>query len=144
MASIIEEKVIAAAPEDVWAALRDFGAVHVRLAPGFVVDAQLDGDRARVVTFANGAVAREVLVGVDDAARRLSYSVVEGPLGASHHNASAQVFAGPGGTTRFMWITDVLPDDLGAPVRQLMQQGIAVIADTLEAPVDEAAPRVSR
>ena len=143
MASVIEEKVIAAAPEDVWAALRDFGAVHVRLAPGFVVDAHLDGDRARVVTFAGGAVAREVLVGVDDDARRLSYSVVEGPLGASHHNASAQAFAGPGGTTRFVWITDVLPDGLGEPVRQMMQQRIAVIAATLESAADEAATRVA-
>ena len=74
----------------------------------FVVDTHLDGDRARVVTFAGGAVAREVLVGVDDDARRLSYSVVEGPLGASHHNASAQAFAGPDG--------DQLRELLGGPI----------------------------
>ena len=52
---------------DVWAAVRDFGAVHQRLAPGFVLDARLDGD-ARIVTFANGTVARELLVDCDDAA----------------------------------------------------------------------------
>jgi hypothetical protein len=34
--------------------------VHRRLAPGFVVDAKMDGD-ARIVTFANGNIARERL-----------------------------------------------------------------------------------
>jgi hypothetical protein len=132
MASVIEEVVIHAKPEDVWAALKDFGALHTRLAVGFVADSRLDGDddRTRVVTFANGAVAREVLVGVDDDARRLAYSVVEGPLGATHHNASAQVLDGPDGTARFLWITDVLPDALGDTVRALMQQGIVAIERT--------------
>src|SRR6266536_2924089 len=112
MASIIEDVIIDADPADVWAARRDFGAVHQRLAPGFVVDAHLDGERARIVTFVTGAVAREVLVGSDDDARRLCYTVVEGPLGSTHHSASAHVLDGPDGTTRFLWVTDVLPDDL--------------------------------
>ena len=43
------------------------------LVPGFVLDARLDGD-ARIVTFANGTVARELLVDCDDARRRLVYA----------------------------------------------------------------------
>jgi hypothetical protein len=39
----------------VWDAVRDFGALHHRLVPGFVVEARLEGDD-RVVTFFNGAV----------------------------------------------------------------------------------------
>ena len=61
-------------PEDVWDALRDFGALHTRLVPGFVTDTKLDGD-ARIVTFANGTVAREVLVDCDDKKRRLVYAI---------------------------------------------------------------------
>jgi hypothetical protein len=87
MASVMREIAIDAAPDDVWDALRDFGAVHERLAPGFVVATELDADETRVVTFFSGAVARERLVGVDEATRRLVYSVVEGPLGSIHHNA---------------------------------------------------------
>jgi hypothetical protein len=89
MASIRKEILIEARPENVWAAVRDVGAVHQRLVPGVLVDARLDGD-ARVVTFASGAVARELLVDVDDKARRFAYEVVEGPLRATHHNASMQ------------------------------------------------------
>jgi uncharacterized protein YndB with AHSA1/START domain len=131
MASVRTEFQIAAPPEDVWAALRDFGALHQRLVPGFVTDARLEGN-ARVVTFFNGAVAREVLVDSDDDSRRLVYSVVESPLGSTHHNASAQVFPDGEGGSRFVWVTDLLPNELAAPTRDLMAHGARVIKETLE------------
>jgi hypothetical protein len=139
MATIIKEAIVDAAPEDTWAALRDFGAVHERLVPGFVVDCRLDGDGSRVVTFFNGAVVREILVGVDEVARRLAYAAVEGPLGSTHHNASGQVLAAPGGGTRFVWTTDVLPDAVAPIVDQMMTRGIAVIEQTLAGTVARAA-----
>ena len=132
MTSIIREIVIEVPAAAVWEALSDFGAVHERLVPGFVTEPRVDGPGSRVVTFFNGAIAREVLVGLDDDARRLAYSVVEGPLGATHHNASAQVVEEGPDHSRFVWITDVLPDDLGAVVGDLMDRGIAVIKKTLE------------
>lgn len=132
MASIYKETLIDAPPEAVWAALRDFGALHERLVPGFVVDADLCGD-TRVITFFNGSVARERLVGTDDEIRRLAYTVVDGPLHATHHNASAQVVAELDGRSRFVWVTDVLPDELEAPTSGLMDRGLAVIKQTLEA-----------
>ena len=131
MASIIRETVIDADPADVWAALADFGAVHQRLAPGFVVDSVLEGPGTRVVTFFNGAVAREILVGVDEDARRVAYQVVEG-LPATHHNASAQVIAVDAGRSKFVWITDVLPDELAEGIGELMDRGIGAIKQTLE------------
>ena len=93
---------------EVWDALADVGALHTRLAPGFVTDCRLEPG-ARVVTFANGLVARELIVDVDADRRRVAWSVVGGRL--SHHNASAQVFDEGGGATRFVWIADFLPDE---------------------------------
>jgi hypothetical protein len=89
MASIRKETVIDVRPDRVWSALRDWGALHERLVPGFVVDARLDG-KDRIVTFFNGAVVRERLVDLDDQARRLAWSIVDGPY--THHNGCAQVF----------------------------------------------------
>jgi carbon monoxide dehydrogenase subunit G len=132
MASITKEITLDVNPHDVWDALRDFGAVHERLVPGFVVDAHLEGDDVRVVTFFNGAVAREVLVTIDDDERRLVYSVVDGPLGTTHHNASAQVFADGDGRSRFRWVTDALPDQTADAIATLMERGIDVIKQTLE------------
>ena len=131
MASICKEILIDAPADQVWDALRDFGALHERLVPGFVVAAEMHGD-VRVITFFNGSVAQERLVGTDDEARRLAYTVIDGPLGATHHNASAQVVAEAGGRSRFVWVTDVLPHELETPVSGLMDRGLATIKETME------------
>ena len=111
MASIHKDIPIDAAPDHVWAAVRDFGAVHKRLVPGFVLDARLDGD-ARIVTFANGTVARELLVDCDDARRRLVYAVISERM--KQHSASVQVLADGNTRSRVIWIIDVLPNEIAA------------------------------
>src|SRR5204863_194288 len=77
------------ARQSVWDALRDIGALHTRLVPGFVTDTRLDGD-ARIVTFANGKVARERIVDVSEKERRLVWAVSDPPF--THYNSAAQVF----------------------------------------------------
>lgn len=131
MASIRREMLVKADPKRVWAAIRDVGAVHTRLAPGFVVDTRLE-EGARVVTFANGLVARELIVDVDDDARRLVWAVVGGRF--SHHNASLQVFADGGESCRVVWIADLLPDDLAGAIAGMIDQGMSTMKKTLERP----------
>jgi len=129
VASIHREVLIAARPEAVWDALRDLGAIHQRLAPGFVTDVRLE-EGARLVTFGNGLVARELIVDVDDQARRLVWSVVGGQM--THHNASAQVFADGDAGCRFVWIADLLPHELAPTIAGMIDKGLAVIKQTLE------------
>jgi hypothetical protein len=129
MASVRKQITIRARPDDVWAALRDWASVHRRLVPGFVVDVRLDGDD-RIVTFFNGVTVREVLVDLDDGARRLVWSVVDGPY--SHHNASAQVFADGTDETLFVWIADVLPHEAAPRLAQLMDHGLGVLRQTMQ------------
>ncbi|MGL6061126.1 MAG: SRPBCC family protein [Bradyrhizobium sp.] len=128
MASIQKDFIIDADPADVWDALRDFGALHTRLAPGFVTDTKLDGD-ARIVTFSNGSVAREVLVDCDDTRRRLAYAVKSERM--TQHSASAQVFAQDDGHTRFVWITDVLPNEVAPYISSQMDLGVAAMQKAL-------------
>jgi hypothetical protein len=130
MASIRREMLVEARSGDVWDAIRDVGAVHTRLAPGFVVDTRLE-DGARIVTFGNGLVARELIVDVDDHARRLVWTVVGGR--PSHHNASLQVFSEGERSSRVVWIADLLPNDLAGPIAGLIDQGMATMRKTLEA-----------
>ena len=129
MASIHREVTIRAHPDAAWSALRDVGALHTRLAVGFVTDVRMEPG-ARVVTFANGMVVRELIVAVDDAARRVAWAVVGGPM--THYNASAQVFAHGVNETRFVWIADLLPDEMAPGVAAMMDQGLAAIRRTLE------------
>jgi uncharacterized protein YndB with AHSA1/START domain len=130
MACIRTEILIDASPEDVWAAVRDWGALHQRLVPGFVIDTRLDG-ADRIVTFFNGTVLREALVDLDDERRRLAWSVVDGPY--THHNASAQVFSEGESACRFVWTADLLPNELADRTAAFMQQGTNVVKQTLDA-----------
>src|SRR3954471_20412345 len=124
MASIYKDISLNARPDDVWAAVRDYGAVHRRVAPGFVIDCKLDGD-SRIVTFANGNVARERLVTMDDAQMRLVYAVVSPRV--KQHSASIQIFADGEGGSRMVWITDVLPDEIAPYIDGQMDLGAAAM-----------------
>jgi hypothetical protein len=128
MASIHKDIPIDAHPDDVWAAVRDFGAVHQRLAPGFVLDARLDGE-ARIVTFANGTVARELLVDCDDARRRLVYAVISERL--KQHSASVQVVADRDTRARLIWIVDVLPNEIVPYIEGQMDQAALTMQKAL-------------
>jgi Polyketide cyclase / dehydrase and lipid transport len=128
MASIYKELTLSISPEAAWDALRDVGAVHARLARGFVADCRMDGPD-RIVTFANGLTARELIVDLDDQARRLAYSARSERL--KHHSASFQVF--PDGVgCRVVWLADLLPHEAAAAVGQMMDAGLAAMRETLE------------
>ena len=130
MASIRREFEIDAPVEVAWAAFRDVGAVHERLARGFVVDCRLDG-ADRIVAFANGFVAREVIVDLDDRRRRLAYSARSERL--AHHHASVELADAGGGRTRVRWVADLLPDAAAPVVGAMMDEGSAAIRRTLAA-----------
>jgi hypothetical protein len=129
MASIRKEILIDASPDDAWAALRDWGALHQRLVPGFVTDARLDG-RDRIITF----FQRRGRTRSARRSRRQCVATVYTVAGGAyaHFNASAQIFASGDGGTLFVWITDLLPDEAAERVSGLMEKGIGVIKQTLE------------
>jgi carbon monoxide dehydrogenase subunit G len=132
VASIRKEIVLAARPEDVWDAVRDIGALHTRLVPGFVVDTKLEAD-ARIVTFANGMTIREPIVAIDEQQRRLVWSAEGGQL--THYNASAQVLAnGDGLTATLVWTADFLPHDAAPFVDGMMEQGAAAMKSAFAKP----------
>ncbi len=129
MASVHKEVVIARPAADVWDALADIGALHTRLVKGFVVDTRLEPG-ARVVTFANGIVARELIVDVDAASRRIAWSVVGGTL--THHNARAQAVAEGASSCRVVWVADFLPSDAADRIAGMIEHGLAAMKRTLE------------
>lgn len=129
MASIRQEIRVAASAEKIWDAVRDVGEIHRRLVPGFVTDCKLEGD-ARIVTFANGLVAREVIVDIDHEARRLVWSASGERL--THHNASLQVFAEDAAHSRLVWIADLLPDKMEQPISAMIAAGMQAMKKQLE------------
>lgn len=129
MATIQKEIQIDRSAEFVWDAIRDVGAIHKRLVPGFVVDCKLEGEW-RVVTFANGMVVRELIVDVDDKTRRHSWAA-QGEL-LAHYNASLQVFPDSQDKCRVVWIADLMPNEAAEPIAKMIQQGLDTMKQTLE------------
>ena len=124
MGSIRKEILLTARPQQVWDALRDVGALHTRLVPGFVINTQLEGE-TRIVTFANGMTIREPIVAVDDEHQRLVWSAEGGQL--THYNGAAQVFANNDGSAMLVWTADFLPHDAAPLIEGMMEQGAAAM-----------------
>jgi uncharacterized protein YndB with AHSA1/START domain len=130
MASIRKEIRLNASVDKVWSALADFQHVHTRLAPGFVVDSRPEGDRARTIKFANGSVVKETLVTLDEERHRLVYVVTSERI--AHHNASAEIIEDGADRCRFIWTTDILPDDLAPYIDSQMTEGAKAMKSALE------------
>lgn len=136
MATLHKAILIEAPCAEVWDAVRDVGALHTRLVPGFVIDTQLERDGAgkevvaRRVTFGNGVTIHEPILSLDDARRRLAWSAEGG--NTTHYNAVLEVTA-EGHATRVRWTSDFLPHQAGAVLSSMQDQGLATMKKTLEA-----------
>jgi carbon monoxide dehydrogenase subunit G len=134
MATIRKELDLPRPAEEVWDAVRDFGAVHKRLGPGFLLDAHWDGD-ARVVTFFNNMVVREPLVTLDDESRRLVYSATGGM--SRHYNAAMEVVPEGADRCRLVWTIDLLPNELAPTVEGMADKACEAMKRTLEGRVTD-------
>jgi Polyketide cyclase / dehydrase and lipid transport len=135
MPTIHKKIEIEQSKEFVWDAIRDVGSIHRRLVPGFVVDCRLEVD-SRIVTFQNGMVVRELIVDVNDAICRHSWSARGRPF--THHNAAIQVFAISDDRCRVVWTADFLPQEVGPAIDEMIQQALSTMKKTLEAAQNQA------
>ena len=128
MATVRKQIFTRARPDQVWDAVRDIGALHTRLVPGFVTDTHLEPG-ARIVTFANGVTVCEPIITIDDAARRLVWSSQGG--NTTHYNASAEVVEADGQTC-VVWTADFLPDTATPAIAAAMEAGAKAMKTTLD------------
>ena len=124
MTSICKDIPIDASAVEVWDAVADFGALHTRLVPGFVTYTKLEGE-ARIVTFANGMVARELLVDCDNARQRLAYAIISERV--KHYNGSVEIISDGDARCRVKWIVDVLPHEIAPYISSQMDLGAAAM-----------------
>jgi hypothetical protein len=129
MATIRSELKTRAPASDVWSAIRDIGALHTRLVPGFVADTKLEPG-ARVVTFVDGRVLREPIVTLDDEARRLVWTAESERV--RHYNAALQVSELGDGLTSVVWTADYLPDDIGGFLSKAIEASMAAMQRSLD------------
>lgn len=135
MASLRKSVDITVTADAAWDAVRDFGQLHTRIAPGLVTNTVLeDGGKVRVVTFANGMSLREHLVGIEDDQKRLVWSAESDQW--HHHNGALQVVDLGDGMSRTTWVADVLPDEAGEMIGTIMEMGLGAMKAHLEGPAN--------
>jgi hypothetical protein len=121
MTTLVRELTLNIDAARAWGALRNPGEI-ARAFAGVLVDAVLDGD-VRTVTFANGVVAEERIIAIDEPRMRIAYTVGGGRF--EHHHASIQIVPEAPGRCRFVWISDFLPEAARERVEPLMDAGCA-------------------
>ena len=84
----------------------------------------------RTVTFANGLVARERVITIDEQRRRIVYGVLGEVF--EHHSASMAIVPVDGENCRFIWISDFSPDQRIETVQPLVEQGSRALARNIE------------
>jgi len=129
MASLHREETLSVSADTAWAALREPGNAPKLFAP-VLTGGSMNGD-IRTAHFANGMVVEERIVDIDDERRRIAYTAVKGtPM--THHNASMQIIDDGPERCRFVWITDVLPNEIAAAIEPLVDQGSLALKKNLE------------
>lgn len=85
----------------------------------------------RTVEFANGMVAKERIVTVDDERRRVVYSALNEAF--VHHSSSMQIVPDGDSRCRFIWTTDILPERARDKIAPLVDAGCEALKKSLEA-----------
>ena len=131
MATIRKEFITTASVDAAWDAMRDVGALHTRLVPGFVTNTTMEAGKpaARIVTFANGVTVREPIIAIDEANKRVVWSA-ESP-NTTHYNSSVTAVASADGT-RVIWTSDFLPDAAAPVIDMAMTMGSRIMKRTLD------------
>lgn len=140
MTTVAVEVTTDASPSAVWDAVRDIGALHTRLVPGFVLATELVPGGRRV-SFANGLVVVEPIVSINDDLRRLVWTAQGGSSGITHYNAAAQVYSREAGGSRVVWTADVLPHEAAEGIAAMMKAGASAMAGALARLAAESARR---
>ena len=113
--------------EAVWAIVGNVGSMD--WVPG-VIGSTIDGS-IRTCDLGEGAVLKERILSMDEAARYYEYTIVETRMPVSFYRASMEVVA-DGTGSRFIWTAQVEPDDLGPTIEAALEGGAQALKARLE------------
>ncbi|MDN3644909.1 SRPBCC family protein [Pontixanthobacter aestiaquae] len=131
MATIWREQEMHCNAREAWDAIADVSALHVRVAPGLVKDTQYDPKtKIRIVTFEDGNVLKEQMVGSDPDNMRIAWTASSEDW--EHHNAGLQVHDMGNGHCKVRWTADFWPDSVAEGFGPMMEAGLAAMKGVVE------------
>jgi carbon monoxide dehydrogenase subunit G len=121
MATATAELTMSATPDAVWAIVRDYQGLDSWM-PGIEKSVAEGDDR---VLSMMGMTIRERLVNLDESAKSLTYSIVDGAPVESHE-ATITVHDADGGS-RVTWDVTATPDDMAGLMQGLYQGALEAL-----------------
>jgi uncharacterized membrane protein len=112
--------------DEVWAVVGDFGGIAGWM-PG-IDSCRVEGEDRVIETM--GMTITEHLVGKDDAARAITYSIVEGAPVERHEAVVAVTPAGSGCSVT--WTVDAAPDEMAELMATIYQQALDALKSHVE------------
>jgi carbon monoxide dehydrogenase subunit G len=115
-------------PDDVWKLLREFGGLADWM-PG-IESCTVEGDVRTLQTM--GIEIKEQLRSLDDDGRRISYSVVESPMGNLESHLATISVDPDGSGSHVTWAVEVVPDELLALFLPVYEGSVVELKKALE------------
>lgn len=113
-------------PEDVWALVGDFGGIAGWM-PG-MESCRVEGEHRILVTM--GMTITEQLVSRDDAAKSITYGIVDGVPVDSHQATITVTAAGSG--SHVTWVVDAAPDEMADLMQGVYQRSLEALKAHVE------------
>jgi len=126
MAERTAEIDINGSPDAVWALAGDFGGIAGWM-PG-MESCRVEGDDRILQTM--GMTITEHLVAKDDAARAITYAIVDG-VPVESHEATVTVTASGDGS-HVTWVVDASPDEMADLMQSVYQQSLEALKAHVE------------
>jgi mxaD protein len=126
MAQRTAELDINGSPDAVWELVGDFGGIAGWM-PG-MESCRVEGDNRILDTM--GMTITEKLVSKDDAARALTYGIVDGVPVESHEATITVTSAGDG--SHVTWVVDATPDEMADLMQSVYQQSLEALKTHVE------------
>ncbi|MFY0681039.1 MAG: SRPBCC family protein [Thalassovita sp.] len=127
MATISKTIPAASGVQNAWKMVSNIGAVDKLV--DMIQSCELHDD-LRICTLEDGQSIKEKIITVDADAKRLVYTITEGPMPIEFHCASVVVSATEH-AAELTWTVDVKPDALAAPLSDMMDAVAASMAQRL-------------
>lgn len=121
------EVTIDRTPDEVWAVVGRFEGLDEWM-PG-IESCEMDGDVRKLQS--QGMELHEKLMGRDEDAKTISYSLIKGPIPIEHHLATIAVEP-EGEGSKLTWSYEVRPDAMAAAFAPVYEGSVQAVKQVLE------------
>ncbi len=128
MASGKAEVSINRSPDDIWKVVREFGTLDEWM-PG-IDKCTLEGDVRTLDTM--GIQIKEQLRNLDDSGRRVTYSVIDSPMGNLESHEATIAVDPEGEGSHLTWSVEVTPDELLGIFLPVYEGSVAALKEKFE------------